>query len=257
MSRTTRSKYYPSTPKRSQRRREASTSKKSRFFDALDRSGGRKSFRTLAKEYAPSLTTAHRWKTQRQHIGSPSYHRTRRLSEKLGRRPIVTKDVCQMLIDPRKNPIRDQTYEAQISFHNLGVKKHAVLKGLKKHTKRGQRYKQAYIQKKISAKNLRIRTSYGEEHQGKTIDNFWSHILYTDEAHIDPSAIGVGFILREEGSRYETENIQERGDLKGVKLHIAGWVNLYEKCDKLEFYHDEETRTERPNRRPKPRKTMY
>ena len=42
MARSTRSTYYPSTPTRSEKRCEASTRTRTRFFDALDRSGGRK-----------------------------------------------------------------------------------------------------------------------------------------------------------------------------------------------------------------------
>lgn len=56
----TRLNYYPSTPKRSQNRHEYSTITKTRFYDALDRSGGSKSFRTIADENAPSLGIAAR-----------------------------------------------------------------------------------------------------------------------------------------------------------------------------------------------------
>jgi hypothetical protein len=42
-----------------------------------------------------------------------------------------------------------------------------------------------------------------------------------------------------------------------VKLHVAGWVNWHEKCPELEFYHDEEEYTKKPERRPRPRKSKY
>jgi len=32
------------------------------------------------------------------------------------------------------------------------------------------------------------RVAYGKEHQTKSIKEFWSHIFFTDEAHIDPTA---------------------------------------------------------------------
>ena len=35
---------------------------------------------------------------------------------------------------------------------------------------------------------------------------------------------------------------------------MARWVNWYEKCEKLEFYYDEEDYIERPKRLRKPRK---
>jgi hypothetical protein len=162
-----------------------------------------------------------------------------------------------MLVSPSRNPVRDQLYEAQIEYHNRPVKRRQLQKKLKEHTKGGQRYKQAYITKEISAKNRTLRTKYGKEHKDKTIHDFWQFLFFTDEAHIDPSSMAQGCILREQGHRYDTENIQERGEKTGVKLHIAAWVNWHEKADKLEFYNDEEEHIERPRRPPKPRTRKY
>ena len=82
-------------------------------------------------------------------------------------------------------------------------------------------------------------------------------MYFTDEAHIDPSSKPQGLILREQGTRYNTENIQERPEKEGVRLHVAAWINWHEKADKLEFYNDENDLTIKPPRPPKPRKTMY
>jgi hypothetical protein len=78
-----------------------------------------------------------------------------------------------------------------------------------------------------------------------------------NEAHIDPSSMVQGRILREQGTRYDTENIQERPEKQGVRLHIAAWINWYEKAEKLEFYNDENDSIIKPRRPQKPRKTMY
>ena len=86
----------------------------------------------------------------------------------------------------------------------------------------------------------------------KGIDDFWQFHFFTDEAHIDPSSQAQGNILREQGTRYATENIQERGEKIGVKLHIAAWINWHEKAPKLEFYNDEEEHVQRPQRPRKP-----
>jgi hypothetical protein len=94
-----------------------------------------------------------------------------------------------MLVSPSKNPVRDQLYEAQIKYHKLPVKRRQLQKKLKEHTKKGQRYKQAYIEKEISAKNRALRTKYGEEHKDKIIHDFWQFLFFTDEAHIDLSFI--------------------------------------------------------------------
>jgi hypothetical protein len=115
----------------------------------------------------------------------------------------------------------------------------------------------AYIQKKISPKNYRLRVQYGHEHKDKSIDDFWQFIYFTDEAHIDPSSQGQGHILREQGTRMDTENIQERGEKTGVKLHIRAWANWHEKAEKLEFYNNKEEHVERPRRPAKPCTRKY
>jgi hypothetical protein len=162
-----------------------------------------------------------------------------------------------MLVSPSRNPVRDQLYEAQIEHHKLPVKARQLKTRLKQATKRGRRFKQAYVKKKISATNKDLRVKYGYKHQGKSVDDFWQFIYFTDEAHIDPSSTAQGYILREEGHRTDPENIQERGEKTGVKLHVAAWVNWHEKAEKLEFYNDEEEHTERPRRPAKPRSRKY
>ena len=62
--------------------------------------------------------------------------------------------------------------------------------------------------------------------------------------HVDPSARGDAFILRERGTRYNLENVLARQPKKGVKYHVAGWVNWHSKCEKLEFYNDEDLEQE-------------
>ena len=116
--------------------------------------------------------------------------------------------------------MRDQQFEVQIEYHHLGGTKRTLQRALKRNTNRGQKYKQAYIQKEISKKNKEERVRYGEEHQHKTVD-FWQYVIFTDEAHIDPISQVQGMILREQGTRYNAENIQERGEKKGVRLYIA------------------------------------
>lgn len=162
-----------------------------------------------------------------------------------------------MLVSPSKNPVRDQMLEAQIEHHKLGVSRRSLTSRLKACTKRARRFKQAYVKKEISGPNRKKREDYGWEHKDKTIHEFWQYIYFTDEAHIDPSSQAQGYILREEGTRTDTENIQERGEKTGVKLHIAAWVNWHEKAEKLEFYNDEEEYTRRPQRPAKPRTRKY
>ena len=56
----------------------------------------------------------------------------------------------------------------------------------------------AFIKKQVSAKNKKKRVAYSFEHKDHTIDDFWSHICFTDEAHIDLKSQRIGEVLREE-----------------------------------------------------------
>jgi hypothetical protein len=233
------------------------TPAKARFFDAWDSRGPDDTVDTIAATKAPSLSSAYRWLRQRDTLGSPGLRRTRKLSKKLGRRSRVSAEVCKMLVSPSQNRVRDQQLEAQIEYHNIPVQARQLQRRLRAETRGGYRRKRAYVKKVLSSANLSKRTTYGRENQHKTIEDFWQWVVFTDEAHIDPSSQGVGYILREDRTRTDSENIQERREKTGVKLHIAAWVNWHNKCSELVFYNDEEEHTERPKRRARPRKSKF
>ncbi|KAA8564759.1 hypothetical protein EYC84_010531 [Monilinia fructicola] len=129
-----------------------------------------------------------------------------------------------MLVSPSRNDVRDQPYEVMIDHYELA----------------------AYSEKNISAPNRRKRVDFGEEHENDTINEFWSYIIHTDEAYMDPASQRVGKILREQGTRYEPENIVEYPALDGNKIHWSAWVLYYLKAKMLLFYYDEEEHTEGP-----------
>ncbi|KAA8574851.1 hypothetical protein EYC84_004095 [Monilinia fructicola] len=152
-------------------------------------------------------------------MGRKAYRHTRQYSKNL-RGPVGTDpETCKMLVSPSRNDVRDQSYEVMIDYYELGIKKCSLQKNLKKYIKKGWRYKAAYSEKNISAPNRRKRVDFGEEHENDTIDEFWSYIIHTDEAHMDPASQRVGEILREQGTRYEPENIVEYPALDGNKIH--------------------------------------
>jgi hypothetical protein len=257
MAPSTRSINRETTPVGQLPRCEADTLKKKHFFDAYDEHYPSKSLRLISRENQVHVSTASYWLRQRNQLGSPAYRHTRKKSQILGRRSKVSKEQCKQLVSPSRNAVRDQRYEVQIQHHNLDISVRQLQRRLKQTTNRGQRYKQAYIQKKISPKNRALRTKYGQDHQDKTINNFWQFVYFTDEAHIDPTSVTQGYILREQGTRYKTENIQERPEKTGIQLHIAAWINWHHKAEKLEFYHDENNTTLKPRRPRKPQQTMY
>ena len=98
---------------------------------------------------------------------------------------------------------------------------------------------------------------YGQSHQDKNLFDFWVRFVWTDEFNFDPNAQAQGYILREEGTRTESENIQEWRSKTGNTLHVAGWANWYWKCDKLIFYNDEQDEIIKLKRPFKPRKRKY
>jgi transposase len=234
--------------------REATTTRKCRFFDALSRDGGSKSLRSISKACGIGETTGRDWKKQFENMGSLAKRKTRKRSTKLGRRSKVTKSMCKMLVSPSRNPVRKQPLDTQIAFHDIPVKTRQLQRKLKEHTKEGGRYLCAFIKKEISEKNHKERAQYGDCHIYDPLFGFFDHIVYTDEAHVDPTSQAQGRVLREQGTRDRPENIEERPPLKGVRFHIAAWISWWDKAPKLEFYNDEEDKVERPPMPPKPRR---
>jgi transposase len=257
MAPSTRSVQRDNTPDNPPKAIEADTLKRKRFFDAYDNREPGQSTRSIERRFRINYSTAQYWLTQRDTLGSPAYRRTRKRFKNLGRKPKVSKEEIQTLVLPSKNPVRDQCYKAQIKYYNLNIVPRTIQRRLKQDTNQGQRYKQAYIRKTISKKNREERVKYRYQYQDKSIEDFWQFVLFSDEAHIDPTSTIQGYILREAGTRYNSENIQERGEKKGVVLHVATWINWNGKAEKLEFYNNENDYIQRPKRPPKPRKTMY
>ena len=79
----------------------------------------------------------------------------------------------------------------------------------------------AFVKKQVSDKNREERVAYKWEYYNKSMEDYWSYMFFTDEAHIDPTSQAVGDILREEGTRYQDENIMERQEKKGITLHVC------------------------------------
>ena len=250
---STRSTHRETTPDIRVIKTEFDTPKKTRFFDAYDHRKAGASVRSIAKEQHIGKTTAHTWLSQRATLGSVAYRSTRKRSEKLGAPSKLCKEQCLQLVNPFRNPVRDQQHEAQIEFHHLNVSKRTLQRALLQHTNKARRYKQAYIKKKMSKNNLKSRQRYGQLHQDDTIEGCWRWKLYTDEAHVDPTSQIQGEILREQGTRYDPENIQERGSKKGNVIHMAAWISYDSKAKKLIFYNDEEETVKKPKRPRKPR----
>lgn len=245
------------TPDREIHHHEATTTKKTRFYEAWDTRHGAETHKAIGADLGVTRSTASRWLKERTQIGSAAYRRTRKRSNILGRRRLISKESCLLLVNPAKNPVQNQHYEAQMKYHKIKGSARTLQRALLRHTNKARRYKAAYVKKKTSNTNRQKRTEYGRKWQYKTVENHWRRVLWTDEAHIDPTSNVQDFYLREQGKRYKPEYIQERGEKRGVRLHIAGWCNWHAKCEKLQFYHDEEDEVIKAKKPRKPRKTKY
>lgn len=115
---------------------------------------------------------------------------------------------CTML-DPQRNSMRDQPWSAQIEHFNLDVAPRALRAAFNQRHPRASRFKKAKVSS-LSDKNKELRVQYAKEHEQKqhTVHNFWQFVHFTDEAHFDPDQIFDERVLREEGTRYQPENMQ-------------------------------------------------
>lgn len=234
-------------------RTEADTIRKTRFFEAYDIQQPGATIAQVSEQQGVPLRTAENWLRQRRQIGIAAYRRTGK--QRSGRPPKVTNPQLDQLLD-RSNPVRDQHYECQIQHFNLDCSKRTLQRALQ--PRQARRYRKA-VARAISDKNQGERVQYGKEHKGKTIEDFWQYIHFTDEAHIDPSEFAQEYVLREQGTRYEAYNLQKNStqniwqSLDGAKLHIAASISWHHKSELL-FYNDEDNHLPIPKKPLKPRR---
>lgn len=92
---------------------------------------------------------------------------------------------------------------------------------MKEHTNRSQIYKAAYIQREYIRQNLNEQVIYNIAHKDKPLFGYWDLVYFTNKAHINPSQICKGGILRERRQHNNPNNIQQLPKLASTKLHIA------------------------------------
>ncbi|KAH8749406.1 hypothetical protein F5882DRAFT_82402 [Hyaloscypha sp. PMI_1271] len=104
MSPTTRSQRLETPPPQRSRGIQANTIKKGRFFNAWDTRDSTDTLGAICKATDTTQITARRWLKQREQIGSPALRRTRKLSNRLGRKSKVSDETYKMLVSPSRNP---------------------------------------------------------------------------------------------------------------------------------------------------------
>jgi transposase len=235
------------------KRTEWSTPKKTAFFELWHEEKEGKSLRQVAKLAGVPEATARTWIKCRYDYGTPiASQRKRKWSESLGRPEKVTKEDVQLLLSPSRNPVRNQPMVAQAKYHQIEASERTLQRQTKRYSNDAKLYKQAYVDKVLSDSNHSARWDYGQVYGDKTIDNFWRYIMFTDECHIDLATSRQGHILRERGTRYNQENIQQRPSKTGNEIHIFAWITWDTKSPQLYFYNDEEPTIDQPKRPRKP-----
>jgi len=103
--------------------REATTTRKCKFYNALARDGESKSLRWISADCKISEAYSRKWKKQLKEMGPIAKRKTRQRSQVLRRKSKVTKSMCKLLVSPSRNPVRKQPYKAQIAYHKIPVKR--------------------------------------------------------------------------------------------------------------------------------------
>ena len=226
----------PHTPRKKKTskttRREGDTVRRTTFFKAVD-SRGVKPLELVYKEENIPPRTGRYWLQQRRQTPEIAYRRVGAF--RTGRPFKISDQKLDQLLD-LKNEVRDQCYEHQIEIHQLGCSVRCLQTSLRQRRRNAKLYSKAKV-KWVSPRNKDIRQDYGHDHGDEDVEHFWAFVGWTDEAHVDPTAMGAGHVLREEGTRYDSENVTEIPPLQGVVLHMSAFVSYWYKGD-LTFYND-------------------
>jgi hypothetical protein len=207
------------------KKHKKSTNRRYRFFIAHKEHVRVATFKLICDNIEISTPCGCKWLKQRDQLSDLAWHKTQKLSKKLGRPQQATKEEIQALVSPLKNPVCDQTFKAQLTFIQVNLKLCQACNRLKTDTNGGQIYKAAFVQKEISKKNLKEHMEYREHWQPYTVGDRWLQVFSTDEVYINPSAQPAPTIMCEREKRYNPENVVERPKLKGSKFHIAVWIS--------------------------------
>ena len=110
----------PQTPRKPRHRQgDYSTQRRFRFFLAHEERAGIATFASICEDVEISTPCGCKWLRQREQLGDLAWHKTRKLSDKLGGPTKVSKECIKALVNLDENPVRDQPLEAQIEWFQL------------------------------------------------------------------------------------------------------------------------------------------
>jgi hypothetical protein len=245
----------PGTPKKERGRQEWDTIKRTRFFDAFDSKTVDVSLNSLCKQ--PNINippaTGRLWLKQREKIGSSAIRRTRKLSNRIGRKRKICEAALDRLVDPN-DPIHQAPPTTQIEELGLECTTRTLRSTLRNQRNAG-RYKQRPVAP-LSKKNQDLRIQYGEEHQKKTIRGWWQYVYFTDEAHFN--SVDLAYQTQYETRQVGGQRIKRLHPTPkvpfNVTLHVAAGVSYNHKGAFI-FYNDPQEPSTKVYKPRRPRKS--
>jgi hypothetical protein len=94
----------PKTPTRSPiKRKEKSTNRKYRFFHVYEERAGVATFKSICDDNDILTPLGRKWLWKRDELGDAAWHKTRKLSDKLGMLPKASVEQIQAMVNPQKN----------------------------------------------------------------------------------------------------------------------------------------------------------
>jgi DDE superfamily endonuclease len=238
-------------------RHEADTTKRARFFYALQNQKKGQSFNELCAQSGINIppSTGRYWRRQYEELGDLALRRTRRQSSRLGQPPKVLDADLKPIFDPQ-HPLHGAPFEA-MNFELSSRQLHTRFGRFEAH-----RFKRRTASK-ISDKNKKDRIQYGHANgrkAGKNIENFWKWVYFTDEAHFNSKDLAnyQDYELRRRGHPEDALPPQEIDQSSlNVTLHVAAGISYNHKGIFL-FYNDPaDPAIPKPRPPPKPRRSKY
>ena len=184
--------------------------------------------------------TARRWRRRYKQHGSPSLRR----KHGSGRPFQISQQRLDLLFDPDQNQAYGLSYHEQILFDDLPLAQPRSLRRNVIERKHARRFKRAKVIF-LPEKKKQARVEFAKQHENESVQDFWQFVHFTDEVHFDATEIPTDFVLREEGTRNQPENMQQMPSKEGISLHIAASISWWHK-GKLQFYNDEKDQPANP-----------
>jgi hypothetical protein len=197
--------------------------RKSRFSHVIDHRSKNVIIKDICKQENIKSDREKYWLKQRQRLDDAAQRRSR--SDRLKK---LSVELMNQMLDSQTNLVRDQLYSIQLKHFDIDVSKPTLQRAFDVRKSRVERYKMTKL-RMISHKNKTLRIIYEKKHKNYTIENFWQYIHFIDETHFDSNQTFQKRILREESTRYETENMRTLSNMKRIKLHIAVSISWHHK----------------------------